>query len=151
MGAYLKNIFCRWIEATMRKPSAYSIWSELKPRSSYLWFFSLAVCFLGQDPDLDFCDQSFELIEVMYLSTSRQNWYLLFALQLLEENPKSCDALLGRGTAYAFLRNLEFAITDFSKVQMPESKFLLLQGSSSLLECIETFISQGSCCNCCNR
>jgi tetratricopeptide (TPR) repeat protein len=34
---------------------------------------------------------------------------------LLEENPKSCDALLGRGTAYAFLRNLEFAITDFSK------------------------------------
>jgi tetratricopeptide (TPR) repeat protein len=70
---------------------------------------------------------------------------------LLEENPKSCDALLGRGTAYAFLRNLEFAITDFSKVQMPESKFLLLQGSSSLLECIETFISQGSCCNCCNR
>ncbi len=161
MGAYLKNIFCRWIEATMRKPSAYLIWSELKPRSSYLWFFSLAVCFLGQDPDLDFCDQSFELIEVMYLltsglnvmylSTSRQNWYLLFALQLLEENPKSCDALLGRGTAYAFLRNLEFAITDFSKVQMPESKFLLLQGSSSLLECIETFISQGSCCNCCNR
>jgi tetratricopeptide (TPR) repeat protein len=34
---------------------------------------------------------------------------------LLEENPKSCDALLGRGTAYAFLRNLEIAITDFSK------------------------------------
>jgi hypothetical protein len=158
-GAYLKNIFCRWIEATMRKPSAYSIWSELKPRSSYLWFFSLAVCFLGQDPDLDFFDQNFQLIEVMYLltsgqniiylSTSRQNWYLLFALQLLEENPKSCDALLGRGTAYAFLRNLEIAITDFSKVQMPESKFLLLQGSSSLLECIEIFISQGSCCNCC--
>jgi tetratricopeptide (TPR) repeat protein len=34
---------------------------------------------------------------------------------LLEENPKSCDALLGRGTAYAFLRKLEIAITDFSK------------------------------------
>jgi hypothetical protein len=47
----------------------------------------------------------------------------LFALQLLEENPKSCDALLGRGTAYAFLRNLEIAITDFSKVQMPSLNF----------------------------
>lgn len=34
---------------------------------------------------------------------------------ILTENPKSCGALLGRGTAYAFMRKLQKAITDFSK------------------------------------
>jgi tetratricopeptide (TPR) repeat protein len=34
---------------------------------------------------------------------------------ILTETPKSCGALLGRGTAYAFMRKLKKAITDFSK------------------------------------
>lgn len=36
--------------------------------------------------------------------------------QILTETPNSCGALLGRGTAYAFMRKLKKAIADFSKV-----------------------------------
>ena len=38
-------------------------------------------------------------------------------VQILDENSKSCGALLGRGTAYAFMRKLDIAIADFTKVQ----------------------------------
>lgn len=36
--------------------------------------------------------------------------------QILRENPTYPEALIGRGTAYAFQRELENAIADFSKV-----------------------------------
>jgi tetratricopeptide (TPR) repeat protein len=34
---------------------------------------------------------------------------------ILVETPNSCSALLGRGTAYAFMRKLKKTIADFSK------------------------------------
>lgn len=37
-------------------------------------------------------------------------------MQILKEDPTYPEALIGRGTAYAFQRELETAITDFSKV-----------------------------------
>ena len=40
----------------------------------------------------------------------------LFLLQILKEGPNYPEALIGRGTAYAFQRELDAAIADFSKV-----------------------------------
>jgi len=36
--------------------------------------------------------------------------------QILKEDPAYPEALIGRGTAYAFKRELDAAIADFSKV-----------------------------------
>jgi hypothetical protein len=43
---------------------------------------------------------------------------LLLLEQILKENSTSSGALLGRGTAYAFMRNLKKAVSDFSKVTL---------------------------------
>lgn len=48
---------------------------------------------------------------------SKRNLHLVE--QILKENSTSSGALLGRGTAYAFMRNLKKAISDFSKVTCP--------------------------------
>lgn len=37
-------------------------------------------------------------------------------MQILREDPTYPEALIGRGTAFAFQRELESAIADFSKV-----------------------------------
>ena len=37
-------------------------------------------------------------------------------LQILQEDPTYPEALIGRGTAYAFRRELDAAIADFTKV-----------------------------------
>ena len=37
-------------------------------------------------------------------------------MQLLKEDPNYPEALIGRGTAYAFQRELDAAIVDFTKV-----------------------------------
>lgn len=41
---------------------------------------------------------------------------LLSLLQILKEDPNYPEALIGRGTAYAFQRELDAAIADFTKV-----------------------------------
>lgn len=42
--------------------------------------------------------------------------YLILCLQILQEEPTYPEALIGRGTAYAFQRELDSAIADFTKV-----------------------------------
>mgnify|MGYP004711720293 CR=1 FL=1 len=37
-------------------------------------------------------------------------------LQILQEDPTYPEALIGRGTAYAFRRELDAAIADFTKI-----------------------------------
>ena len=37
-------------------------------------------------------------------------------MQILQEDPTYPEALIGRGTAYAFKRELDAAIADFTKV-----------------------------------
>lgn len=37
-------------------------------------------------------------------------------MQILREDPTYPEALIGRGTAYAFQRELDAAISDFTKV-----------------------------------
>jgi len=43
--------------------------------------------------------------------------------QILKEEPAYPEALIGRGTAYAFKRELDAAIADFSKVFKFEQTF----------------------------
>lgn len=42
--------------------------------------------------------------------------FLILYTQILKEDPTYPEALIGRGTAYAFQRELEAAIADFTKV-----------------------------------
>ena len=37
--------------------------------------------------------------------------------QILKDDPASPEALIGRGTSYAFERKLDLAISDFTKVK----------------------------------
>lgn len=44
--------------------------------------------------------------------------FCVWKTQILRENPSYPEALIGRGTAYAFQRELDAAIADFTKVYM---------------------------------
>lgn len=56
---------------------------------------------------------------------------LLFSfifVQVLKEEPTYPEALIGRGTAYAFQRELESAIADFTKVFIYLTKVVTIVG-----------------------
>lgn len=42
---------------------------------------------------------------------------IIMLSQILRDDPVSPEALIGRGTAYAFQRKLDVAISDFTKVK----------------------------------
>lgn len=46
--------------------------------------------------------------------------FVFYMYQILQEEPDYPEALIGRGTAYAFQRELHAAIADFTKVHLNE-------------------------------
>lgn len=65
------------------------------------------------------------LVILSSFSVSSMTNFLLSSscTQILKEEPAYPEALIGRGTAYAFKRELDAAIADFSKVFKFEQTF----------------------------
>lgn len=76
-------------------------WSLSLENVSCLFFFSLFIFF---------SEVVWRKIVVRFFTI-----YFIF-VQVLKEEPTYPEALIGRGTAYAFQRELESAIADFTKV-----------------------------------
>ena len=56
----------------------------------------------------------------------------IFYTQILNEDPTYPEALIGRGTAYAFRRELDAAIADFTGVFEPP-KLMCMHNTKSVL------------------
>lgn len=53
--------------------------------------------------------------------------------QILNEDPTYPEALIGRGTAYAFQRELDAAIADFTRV-LKTAKLMCMRAAKSVLQ-----------------
>lgn len=97
---------------------------------------------------------------LLFMTIKMNKWsahyYFSIFMQVLSENPNYTEALIGRGTAYAFKRELEAAIDDFTMVIFIRYDYLpiLLSKSASCAGYQVQFIcwrsleaaGTGSCC-----